>query len=276
MIGQVKLIETLTNWKTLPRFIILEGSKGVGKKTFAKEIAKRFNLDLIIIGTKIDEIRSMITLANQSDSPLLFLIDEGDKMSLGAKNTLLKITEEAPNKVYIILTTQNKALLLPTLISRGEVLRFGDYTLEDHFNYCSENNINFESDKAFVFPESFPNLSYHNKMSQNEALELHSYCSLILKSIRVASGSNAFKITEKLKIKDEDEGWDLEQFLYCLSSLSNITLLGSALNNNKKELEYQIEVTKVLNKIRIMLTNPMYSKSYIVDSLILDLKNIGG
>ena len=276
MIGQIKLIETLTNWKTLPRFIILEGSKGVGKKTFAKEIAKKFNLDLIIIGTKIDEIRGMITLANQSDSSLLFLIDEGDKMSLGAKNTLLKVTEEAPNKVYIILTTENKALLLPTLNSRAEILRFTDYDLNDHIEFCKENNIEFDKDKANVFPEAFPNLSYHNKMTQNEAIEFHSYCSLILKSIRVASGSNAFKIIEKLKIKEEDEGWELNQFLYCLSSLSNKIVLDSALLKNKRELDYQIEVCKVLNKLKKMLTNPIYNRNYIVDSLILDLKSIGG
>ena len=124
---------------------------------------------MIIIGTKIDEIRNMINIANEAKSKLLFVIDEGDKMILGAKNTLLKITEEAPNNVYIILTSENSELVLPTLLSRGEKHYFSDYKDEDFKKYCADKNIKYNTHCQMVLP----NLSYLEKYSFEQIEEIY-------------------------------------------------------------------------------------------------------
>ena len=53
---------------------------------------------------------------------------DADKMSIGAKNAVLKITEEPPQNAYFIMTTSNLANILPTLTSRGTLFTMNPYT----------------------------------------------------------------------------------------------------------------------------------------------------
>ena len=109
MIGQKRLKEELNHiWNEggLPRFMIIAGMKGQGKKTFAKEIAKSLSYNIAEIDTKIDSIRSMIETAYSQTSPIIYLITDADDMSLGAKNSLLKVIEEPPQQAYFIMTLE--------------------------------------------------------------------------------------------------------------------------------------------------------------------------
>jgi DNA polymerase III subunit delta' len=58
------------------------------------------------------------------------VIAEADKMTIEASNSLLKILEEPPPEMYLILTTSLRQSMLPTIISRCQPIRFG--MLTDH------------------------------------------------------------------------------------------------------------------------------------------------
>ena len=270
MLGQDKIIEKINRWDEVPRFIILNGEKGCGKKTLSKYIANKFNMQLILINYKIDDIREMIKLAKEYDSSILFLIDDGNKMSIGAENTLLKVTEEAPNNTHIILSVENKNLLLPTILSRGEVFNFCKYSLEEFNQYAVIKNKQ-QVDAEII--KAYPNLSYIDNFSIDEAKNLNNLCIKILQQIREANGASAFKILEKIKLKDEQEGYDLSQFIYCLKNNCADKLIQASLKQDK-EYSYQCEYLKVISSIEKMLSNPLFNKNYICDKLILDLKAI--
>lgn len=267
MLGQKRILDKINRWKEVPRFLILNGIKGCGKKELAKYIANKFDLQLILIGVKIDEIRDMIKLANEYDTHIIFLIDNGNKLSLGAENTLLKITEEAPNNAHIILSVENKDLLLPTIISRGEVINFQDYLLEDF-----EQFLNKEINQELLY--AYPNLGYIEILPIDKASDLISFCKKISSSIREANGASAFKVQEKIKLKDEQEGYDLFQFLYCLKNVCYHNLLEAVKNSNNKEYQYQLSYVQILTELQRMLFNPLFNKSYILDKLIIDFKAV--
>ena len=278
MIGQERIKEKFNRFKELPRFIIFNGIKGCGKKTLAKELASSKNMELVIIGTKIDDIRGMINIANEYDTELLFFIDDGNKLSLGALNTLLKITEEAPNNTHIILSVENKDLLLPTIISRGEVFNFQNYTLEQHKQYIKDNNLVPEN-IASTFNQDwvdkvYPNFYYYSILPITEGAELGNLCSLISSSIREANGANAFKITEKIKVKEEQQGYDLFQFIWVLKNTCNNNMLQAAKLKKTQEFNYQLEYIKILTELQFMLNNPLFNKSYILDKLVIDFKGV--
>ena len=275
MIGQKRILDKINRWQEVPRFIILNGIKYCGKKELAKYIANKFNLQLILIGIKIDEIRDMIKLANDYDTHIIFLIDNGNKMSLGAENTLLKITEEAPNNVHIILSVENKDLLLPTIISRGEVINFQDYTKSDFTEYLVAKNLITATDtikEELAF--AYPNIGYINILPIEKAKELVDFCFKISERIREANGASAFKIQEKIKIKDEQEGYDLFQFIYCLKAVCYARLLAAVEDNDNKEYEYQLNYVQILTELERMLINPLFNKTYILDKLIIDFKAV--
>ena len=105
MIGQEEVLEQVNNLiqKGFPRFIIITGIRGQGKTTLALYISKQLKIPIVNIGIKVDEIRDMIEMAYKQTEPIIYLIQNADKMSIGAKNSLLKIIEETPNNAYFII-----------------------------------------------------------------------------------------------------------------------------------------------------------------------------
>ena len=54
----------------------------------------------------------------------VFLIDEADKLNDASANALLKVLEEPPPTSHLILITARPAMLLPTILSRCQMIRF--------------------------------------------------------------------------------------------------------------------------------------------------------
>ncbi len=54
----------------------------------------------------------------------VFLIDEADKFNDASANALLKVLEEPPLTSHLILITARPAMLLPTILSRCQMIRF--------------------------------------------------------------------------------------------------------------------------------------------------------
>ena len=65
----------------------------------------------------------------------VFLIDEADKLNDASANALLKVLEEPPRTSHLILITARPAMLLPTILSRCQMIRFSPLTpaeIESH------------------------------------------------------------------------------------------------------------------------------------------------
>lgn len=136
---------------------LLLGSRGTGKTTTARLIAKTINctdrkkgeepcnkcdsckaitagsaLDVIEIdaasNTGVDDIRDLrekVKLAPTSSSHKVYIIDEVHMLSTSAFNALLKTLEEPPEHVVFILATTDPQKLPDTIISRCLVYDFG-------------------------------------------------------------------------------------------------------------------------------------------------------
>lgn len=159
---------------------MFEGIEGIGKETFANELAKilleTHNLenapDCIRVkpngnSIKIAQIRNL-----QSDIVIkphrkykIYIIDKCEKMTVEAQNALLKTLEEPPEYAIIILVTNNKESLLPTIRSRCEVIKFTPIPFGEIKNYLVNEGV--ESNRANL-------LSSFSRGSMKKALELSS------------------------------------------------------------------------------------------------------
>src|SRR4029450_5738717 len=65
----------------------------------------------------------------------VFLIDEADKLTDASANALLKVLEEPPRTSHLLLITSRPAMLLPTILSRCQMIRLSPLTpaeIESH------------------------------------------------------------------------------------------------------------------------------------------------
>jgi DNA polymerase-3 subunit delta' len=76
---------------------------------------------------KISEIRNIISSLSLKafNSPYkVVIIDNAERMNDESSNAILKTLEEPQGKTIIILITQDKNLMLPTIVSRARIIRF--------------------------------------------------------------------------------------------------------------------------------------------------------
>jgi len=121
------------------------GPEMIGKKTFARDLYRLINgRDVIIDGdpdfkvlspnldkdeTKIyiedaRDIRSFLSFKPYQGPYKYVLIDNADRLTAEASNSILKILEEPPSFSIIVLVTSKPKYLLPTILSRCSSIRF--------------------------------------------------------------------------------------------------------------------------------------------------------
>ncbi len=73
---------------------------------------------------QIRELQKMFSYRSGSSGRKVYIIDEADKMTVQASNSLLKFLEEPPAPAVAILLSENAQTLLPTIRSRVQLVPF--------------------------------------------------------------------------------------------------------------------------------------------------------
>jgi DNA polymerase III subunit delta' len=71
----------------------------------------------------------------------IFLVDEADRLNEPSANALLKVLEEPPGTSIIVLITSRPAVLLPTIRSRCQGIRFSPLTAEEIEQHLLTNKL---------------------------------------------------------------------------------------------------------------------------------------
>jgi len=215
MIGQANLqrrIGELVENNKYPRFTILVGQEGSGRKTISKYIAKKLNAPCAIVGISVDDVRAVISEAYKVSMPIVYVLADGDKMSPAAKNALLKITEEPPQSAYFVLTLTDLNNTLATIRSRGTVFYMDPYSRDEIDTYYHDNFSSYVDERA-VIDELCETPGEVELLHNMGAVELKEFTEKVIDNIAEVSGSNSFKIANSIKFKDTDEHkYDLRLF----------------------------------------------------------------
>lgn len=156
-VGNLKIVSEINNIITTQNIghaYLFAGIKGVGKYTLALEFAKAILCETPVDGTycgkceacksfnsftdisviepedgliKVEAIRGIIEelmLKPIVSNRKVCIIDEADAMNESAQNALLKLLEEPPEYVTIILVTSNKERIIKTIKSRCTTFSF--------------------------------------------------------------------------------------------------------------------------------------------------------
>lgn len=276
MIGQNKVLEKIDNLieKGFPRFLIITGPKGQGKKELAIEISKRMKTPFCNFGIKIDEIREMIQMAYKQSEPIIYLIADADKMSIGAKNSLLKVIEEPPNNAYFILTLEQIENTLSTIKSRCTELKMEEYSVDEIEEMIYKINPNASKIEECIIEEVAFNYYEIQLLFSYGVEEFYDYVKKVFDHIYKVQSANAFKLSEKLALKNEEDKYNVELFLRTYRNLCMDELLNYIELQDNLDFEiYSKCINETSNILRQLSINGI-NKASLIDMWILNIRRI--
>lgn len=83
-----------------------------------------FPLESSIKISQVREMQKKMNVKSYEGDKKVFIINNCETMGIPAQNSLLKTLEEPNLGVYIILISESKERILPTILSRGQILNF--------------------------------------------------------------------------------------------------------------------------------------------------------
>lgn len=267
MIGQHNLqsrISALINANIYPRFTILVGAPGSGKRTLANEIAKWLQKDelacsFICPDVKVDTIREIISGAYKIVGTNIYIIPDADNMSSGAKNALLKVTEEPPNDAYFIMTLEDENNTLETIKSRATIFHMDRYMPDEIEQYFKKRFGDIKSAEISIIREICDTPGDLEKVMTYDVLAFYDYVKLVVDNIKEVSLANALKISSKIALKDGAEGYDLRLFWKTVIEVCFTEM----------RIDDVMITAKWLRKLKI----PRVNKLMLFDSWVLELRN---
>lgn len=265
MIGQeenLAQLKKLIDENKLPKFMLFCGPKGSGKKSLCKEIAKTLNIDIIMFNNKVDDTRECIQLAYEQVSPILYVLTDGDTMSIAAKNSILKLVEEPPVNATIIMLAENEQVILPTILSRAYTVRMENYTINQIKAYIETKQTAFTDDEIAEIVEICDNPGMVNDLLLPENKEVLELSKKLIDNIDKVTLSNVLKVSKKLKLTEAGEGIDTKLFVNCLGYYCYKAFI------NTKDVKYTKLYDEIINtrkNIRINTTNKLYA----IDNMLI-------
>jgi len=198
------------------------------------------NKQLFISADEIDDQNQKFALKSFEGGTKILIVWRADKMNISASNKFLKFLEEPPEKTIILLTAESANDILPTIISRTQIIevpRISDEDLEHHL----KNHFAASEDQAkIIVHEAQGDLNEAIKLlnSENGNAEFEK---LFIQWVR-----DAFQVKKKPEfLKNiiywarEIAGWNREKQKNFLNYASEIFRLALLQNYQSQELVYK-------------------------------------
>lgn len=186
-------------------------------KAFQKEI----HPDLISIKPegkeiKISQIRRLQRFLSFKPHSSLFkavILEEGDKMNPEAQSCLLKTLEEPPNSSLLFLITEHPRILLPTILSRVQTIKFFPVPkseIEEYLKIHRTSLSEIELISSFSFGR--PGLALEFSKNPEKLKKAHQTIEEIAKISQLGLPSR-FQYVKTLTLKEQDLKETLDSWL---------------------------------------------------------------
>ena len=265
MIGQSSNKQQIKAWKendNLPRTLIITGSRGSGKRTLSSYIAEQFGFDIRWIGNKVNDVRDMITDCRSLSKPTLFVFVGADDMSLSAKNSLLKVTEEPPNDAYFIIPLEDISNTLPTIRSRAVQVQMEPYAKYELWMF-TDNELCAEIATNPGEVKELEKMGVENLVENVEK---------VVDNILKVGPGNALNTAKFIKFKEEDDGYGAEVFLRVFVNRIVHRVYDNIEEYSFAQLKKYTDLLLTTQKYLNFFNNPSLNKRSLFDMWIFEIR----
>jgi len=275
---QLNYFNTLKEKNSFSPSYLFFGKEGIGKFTFALELAKSLTLpqEILIISRNervfqkntnlpwqffknsigIEKAKNLIDFLNLTSTQKKFgIIDEAELLTFEAQNALLKILEEPPKNSHLILITSFPGKLLETVLSRLVKISFFPLSSAEIETFLKENFKNLEE-------EEIKKIAAVSLGSPKKALEIlenkEKYFSFKEKVFCVLNSS----LKERLEFLEELKEEEMPLFFEELFLFLEKELL-------EKKDKKSLELLKKLLKTYFLFSSKKVNSHFLLESFIL-------
>jgi DNA polymerase-3 subunit delta' len=264
-----EILEKIAKSKKIPHAILFEGPEGIGKKELAISFAKMIlgeeiknHPDFLLIEPKkdtisIDQIKNelirFICLAPFLGKKKVAIINKAELMTKEAQNSLLKTLEEPKENSILILISSKPELLLPTILSRCQRIRFSFLKKRELENFLKGKT---EREKEEILKRAQGNLETLKNIL-NEGLKERKEKEEMVEKVLKMGVFERLKLLEKLKNEDE--------FLEILVTIFKRKLF------NENEREKAKKVLKLILNLEMINYLTKTNKRSLLEYLVLQI-----
>ncbi len=236
IVGQgrtIALLRHLLTTNRIPHAFLMEGQRGIGKGKLALQLAmgiccsakesrpcgscpscvkavhgnhseiKRIDEESVIKIETIRELQKEIQLKPYEGTKKVFIINNAEAMTIQAQNALLKTLEEPPSYATIILLTNNASSLLPTIISRCQLLKLVPAKQEEVAEYLiSVEGLSLEESKVVA---SFSNGVIGRALRILKDEEFRKKRDIIIDITKELLGGKIINLLERVSLLNEEK-----------------------------------------------------------------------
>lgn len=279
MIGQQKLVAQIVDLvekDKFPRFSIVVGERGMEHEDVGRVIAERLECPYILLqDVKVDTIRSMIVNAYKLHEKMVYIIPNADDMSINAKNALLKVVEDAPNKAYFVMCLEDLSNTLATIQSRGVVFRMYQPSVDEIKDFARSLHVDEKEIELYGELCSTPGDVLY--LTKHNIINFYKYAEYVVHNICNVSGAEVFKFSDKLALKDEEEKYDCRLFLKALQlqfwEICTCAFKGAHDSSNCNYL-CSCDIARCIGRYMQDLRIKGINKTMLLDNLWLEMRRI--
>jgi len=198
------------------------------------------NKQLFISADEIDDQNQKFALKSFEGGTKILIVWRADKMNIAASNKFLKFLEEPPAKTIILLTAESTDDILPTIISRTQIIEVPRIADEDLMSHLKNQFSASEDQARAIAHEAQGNLNEAVKLL-NAEIKNPEFERLFVQWVR-----DAFQVKKKPEFlkniivwAKEIAGWNREKQKNFLNYASEIFRLALLQNYQSEELVYK-------------------------------------
>lgn len=251
----------------------------------SKTVENRTYPDLIIIDTKkeqvkIDDIRRIEDKFSQTSINQLgikiYIINLIENLRPNEANALLKFLEEPLDNTYAILTTENEYSILPTILSRTEIVRFSSVNKNDLIDECIKLGVNKKDAEILTFFQNDASM-IKEEIENEDYLEVKKYVENFINLLPNKEKLRFFVLNEinpNLKTKIQIRLF-IDLLIVYLKEANKMKLKENIIiGESKDKLNVIISNVNSIDDAILKLMNYRYELSYNLNSQLLFLNLI--
>ncbi len=274
---QREVLEKLIENGNIPHALLFSGPEKIGKKEIAIEFGKKLlggdnTTDFFILSSEeniitIEEVRNLqekLSLKPYNHDFKVVIIDNIHLMKKEAQNAFLKTLEEPKGNSILILITSYPSMLLKTIFSRIQELKFSLVSKEEIEKHLIELGANKEKAKEISLISSGQIGKAIDYFNNPEKVEIFNQA---IKDISTMPNMNYFQRFNYAKKMSEteniDEIMDIWQRYFRREMIITI--------NKGENLLKNIELIKNIDKTRYLINSTNANKRLLLENLLLKI-----